>query len=133
MEPTEVKRICLITTAHTYRANAFIAAADKLGIEVVRVLDMPDALAGEGQTALGVNFTTTTADNNFGTVDSRGNVGFLELSSGFSLNKRADANRLARLFVRYSANDDSSVNRDFGINSQRDSATITSGLTLSMH
>ena len=66
-------------------------------------------------------------------MDSRGNVGFLELSSGFSLNKRADANRLARLFVRYSANDDRSVNRDFGINSQRDSATITSGLTLSMH
>ena len=56
MEPSEVKRICLITTTHTYRANAFMAAAEKLGIEVVCVLDMPEALAGEGQTAIGVDF-----------------------------------------------------------------------------
>lgn len=56
MELSEVKRICLITTTHTYRANAFLVVADKLGIEVIRVVDMPDALAGEGQTALGVDF-----------------------------------------------------------------------------
>lgn len=86
-----------------------------------------------GQTALGANITTTTADNNFGTIDNRGTVGFLELSSGFRLTRSADANRLARVFVRYSAQDDRSINRDFGLDSDRNSATIISGLTLSMH
>ncbi len=51
-----MKRICLLTTTHTYRADAFMAAAEKLGIEVVRVLDLPDALAGEGKNVLGVDF-----------------------------------------------------------------------------
>jgi hypothetical protein len=35
-------RVLLLTTAHTYRAEAFRAAARKLGGEVVTAIDLPD-------------------------------------------------------------------------------------------
>ena len=37
--------VLLLTTPHTYRAEAFRAAAQKLGIEVVTAIDLPDELA----------------------------------------------------------------------------------------
>lgn len=52
----EDKRICLLTTTHTYRSDAFTHAAEKLGIELILVFDMPTALGGQGKNALGVNF-----------------------------------------------------------------------------
>ncbi len=51
------KRVCLLTTTHTYRSDAFGKAAEKLSIEVIRVFDMPSALGGVGQDALGVDFS----------------------------------------------------------------------------
>lgn len=50
-------RVLLLTTARTYRAPDFLRAAEKLGIEVVQVIDTPEALAGEWEAALGVDFT----------------------------------------------------------------------------
>jgi hypothetical protein len=85
-----------------------------------------------GQTALGVNVSTTAADNNLRTLDQRGTVGSLELSSGFSLTKKAAANRQGRVFVRYSDQQDRSRDRQFGLDTDRRGATITSGLTLSI-
>jgi biotin carboxylase len=41
-----VKRVLLLTTAHSYRGAAFLAAAERLGVEVVQAVDMPQALAG---------------------------------------------------------------------------------------
>jgi biotin carboxylase len=37
--------VLLLTTPHTYRAGAFRAAAQKLGVEVVTAVDVPDELA----------------------------------------------------------------------------------------
>ncbi len=34
-------RVLLLTTPHTYRAEAFRAAARKLGVEVVTAIDLP--------------------------------------------------------------------------------------------
>ena len=38
-------RILLLLTAHTYRAEAFLEAAARLGIEVVTAVDIPPQLA----------------------------------------------------------------------------------------
>lgn len=38
----------LLTTAHSYRGAAFLAAAARLGIEVVQAMDMPQALQPRG-------------------------------------------------------------------------------------
>jgi biotin carboxylase len=49
-------RILLLTTPHTYRAEAFRAAARKLGIEVVTAIDLPDELGGPREAALTLDF-----------------------------------------------------------------------------
>lgn len=41
-------RVLLLTTAHSYRGAAFLAAAARLGIEVVQAMDMPQALQPRG-------------------------------------------------------------------------------------
>jgi biotin carboxylase len=46
----------LLTTPRSYRTHAFTAAAQKLGIEVVRVIDMPPQLAEYWNYPLGVEF-----------------------------------------------------------------------------
>lgn len=59
------QRILLLTTPHTYRAGAFAAAAERLGIEIVQAVDMPAALAAEWGMRLGLDFSqpeTAVAD-----------------------------------------------------------------------
>jgi len=46
----------LLMTPKTYRAQAFVAAAERLGLEVVRVVDMPSELAAHWNYPLGVDF-----------------------------------------------------------------------------
>jgi biotin carboxylase len=49
-------RVLLLTTPHTYRAEAFRAAARKLDIEVVTVIDLPDKLGKPREAALTLDF-----------------------------------------------------------------------------
>lgn len=49
-------RVMLLTTSHTYRAPAFMAAAEKLGIEVVQAVDLPPELARQTSGVLGMPF-----------------------------------------------------------------------------
>jgi biotin carboxylase len=49
-------RVLLLLTAQTYRAPAFIAAAERLGIDVVQAIDMPEQLADYWNYALGINY-----------------------------------------------------------------------------
>jgi biotin carboxylase len=48
--------ILLLLTPKTYRARPFIEAADRLGIEVVKAVDMPPKLAAFWNEPLGVDF-----------------------------------------------------------------------------
>ena len=43
-------------TAKTYRAQPFLEAAGRLGVEAVRVVDMPQSLAEFWRNPLGVDF-----------------------------------------------------------------------------
>lgn len=52
----ESKRILLLTTPNSYRDAAFLAAAARLGVEAVRAVDMPPALASCGERTLGLDF-----------------------------------------------------------------------------
>ena len=49
-------RIMLLTTVRSYRLEAFRAAAEHLGIEVVTGVDLPDELAGQWPDALPLTF-----------------------------------------------------------------------------
>ncbi len=49
-------RILLLTTARTYRAPAFLAAANRLGLDVVQVVDTPDSIPFDAPGVLGVSF-----------------------------------------------------------------------------
>jgi len=53
------KRVLLLLTARTYRAQAFIQAAETLGIEVVRATDVPQQLADYWQYPLGLQYNNT--------------------------------------------------------------------------
>ena len=46
----------LLMTAKTYRARPFLAAAERLGVEAVKVVDMPQPLAEFWRNPLGVDF-----------------------------------------------------------------------------
>lgn len=48
-------RVLLIVTSHTYRAQAFLDAAERLGIEVVQAIDMPRQLADYWGVTLGLD------------------------------------------------------------------------------
>ena len=50
------KRVLLLMTAKTYRAQPFLEAARRLGIEVIKVVDMPETLAEFWDYRFGVNF-----------------------------------------------------------------------------
>jgi biotin carboxylase len=54
---TEQKRVLLLFSPATYRADAFLEAARQLGLEVVQGVDMPEALAGLWHMPLGLDFT----------------------------------------------------------------------------
>jgi biotin carboxylase len=51
-----MKRVLLLATPNTYRAQAFLAAAERLGVEVVIATDMPAELADSWGQQLGVDF-----------------------------------------------------------------------------
>nr|MBA3531620.1 phosphoribosylglycinamide synthetase [Ardenticatenales bacterium] len=50
-------RLLLLSTANSYRSEAFGRVAASLGVEVVRGLDLPKALAGLYPTALALEFS----------------------------------------------------------------------------
>ncbi|HSD84539.1 MAG TPA: ATP-grasp domain-containing protein, partial [Anaerolineae bacterium] len=49
-------RVLLLTTPHTYRAQAFRAAAQKLGVDIVTALDLPGELGKPPEAALALDF-----------------------------------------------------------------------------
>ncbi|MBP6471524.1 MAG: ATP-grasp domain-containing protein [Chloroflexi bacterium] len=49
-------RILLLLTAHTYRAAPFLAAAERLGIEIATAVDLPPQLAAQWQVTLGLDY-----------------------------------------------------------------------------
>lgn len=53
------QRIVLLTTASSYRAEAFTAAAERLGIEAVTAVDTPATLAAHWNRPLGLDFRAT--------------------------------------------------------------------------
>ncbi len=55
------QRILLLTTARSYRGGAFLQAAERVGIEVIQVVDMSRELAEYWQYPLGVNFNDPEA------------------------------------------------------------------------
>ncbi len=50
-------RLLLLTTVRTYRASAFLVAAEKLGIEIVQAVDMPSELAREWTEGLVLDYS----------------------------------------------------------------------------
>ena len=52
-------RVLLLTTTRSYRAQDFVEAATRLGIEIVRGVDMPDELAGEWPGGFGLDFANS--------------------------------------------------------------------------
>lgn len=49
-------RVILLMGPATYRAGAFLAAAERLGLDVAQGIDVPAPLAGEWQVTLGLDF-----------------------------------------------------------------------------
>jgi len=54
-------RVLLLLTARTYRAGPFIEAASKLGIEVVKAVDMERALSEYWRYPLGIDYSDTAS------------------------------------------------------------------------
>ena len=52
----ERKRILLLLSPATYRAGAFLSAAQRLNLEVVVGIDLPETLADYWHVPLGVDF-----------------------------------------------------------------------------
>lgn len=50
-------RVVLLMSPATYRAGAFLAAAERLGLDVVRAIDLPEVLADYWDVTLGLDFT----------------------------------------------------------------------------
>lgn len=55
--PPQIRRVLLLLTATTYRAQAFVDAAERLGVEVVAATDMPRELAEFWHQPLGIDFS----------------------------------------------------------------------------
>jgi biotin carboxylase len=55
--PDERKRVLLLFSPATYRAEAFLEAARRLDLDVVQGVEMPEALAELWQVPLGLDFT----------------------------------------------------------------------------
>ena len=53
---TDQKTVLLLTTPQSYRAKAFLAAAQKLGVSIVQGVDLPEALAQQWGMPLPLNF-----------------------------------------------------------------------------
>jgi len=50
------KRILLLSTPNSYRDRAFLAAAERLGVEIITAIDLPKQLAGCGEREIGLDF-----------------------------------------------------------------------------
>src|SRR5262245_30944010 len=50
------RRIILLTTPASYRGSSFMTAAEKLNLDVIHGLDMPEKLAEHWQVTLGLDF-----------------------------------------------------------------------------
>ncbi len=57
MDVTGNKRVLLLMTTHTYRAQPFVEAARRLNVEVVKGFDLPNALADQWRAVLPINFS----------------------------------------------------------------------------
>ncbi len=57
----QTPRVLLLTTPNTYRASAFMAAAERLGVAVVTAINMPHVLAELWQQQLGIDFSDLDA------------------------------------------------------------------------
>ncbi len=55
--PAGSRRVVLLMSPATYRAGAFLGAAERLGLEVVQAIDLPETLADYWHVALGLDFT----------------------------------------------------------------------------
>ena len=55
------KRVLVLASAHSYRLGPFAKAAEKLGVTLVRGLDVPPAMVGvgAGESAIGLDFRDT--------------------------------------------------------------------------
>ena len=51
------KRVLLLVSPSSYRTNAFMRAAERLGIDAVQGIDLPDTLAREWHVPLALDFT----------------------------------------------------------------------------
>lgn len=56
----ERPRVVLLLSPATYRAGAFMEAGERIGLDLVRALDLPDALATQWHVALGLDFADTS-------------------------------------------------------------------------
>lgn len=50
-------RVMLLTTARSYRNAAFLAAADRLNIEIIQTVDVPESLSQSWEGGFGVDFS----------------------------------------------------------------------------
>lgn len=82
-----------------------------------------------GQTALSGNVSHSLGSNSLGTSSQRGLDGFLELASGFRLARGNTQKRQGRIFLRYADQRARSHDVVFGTRSDRQGATVTSGVT----
>jgi len=57
----DLGRVLLLTTAHSYRNEAFLRAAERLGIAVVKAIDMPPAMAQTWSGGIGFDFADAGA------------------------------------------------------------------------
>lgn len=53
----QAKKVLLLTTPQSYRAAAFVSAAEKLGIDLVQGVDLPDSLAAQWSVPLRLDFS----------------------------------------------------------------------------
>jgi biotin carboxylase len=56
MATPEQKRVLMLLSPQSYRNAAFLSASERLGLEVVQAIDVPEALAKEWGVELGVEF-----------------------------------------------------------------------------
>lgn len=59
--PSQPPRLLLLTTARSYRNDAFLQAANRLGIELVQAVDMTRELADYWHCTLGIDFSDSAS------------------------------------------------------------------------
>ncbi|HSH03184.1 MAG TPA: ATP-grasp domain-containing protein [Anaerolineae bacterium] len=72
--PTPKQTILLLTTPQSYRTPAFQAAANTLGLHLLTIVDLPDALATEWQLKHALNFSHPDAATHLTTLAQQNNA-----------------------------------------------------------